>query len=46
MVEGLQCAVTNDLWPNAGTMLTNATFKAEADAEYAANKTGRQFISL
>lgn len=31
---------TNDVWPNPGQINTNATFRAEAIAEYKANNTG------
>ena len=32
---------TKDLYPNPGTLVNNATFAAEALAEYFANKTGK-----
>lgn len=31
---------TNDVWPNPAQLTTNATFRAEAIAEYKANNTG------
>ncbi|KAL1597929.1 hypothetical protein SLS60_008417 [Paraconiothyrium brasiliense] len=36
----LTCNFTNDVWPNPNTLATNATFRAEAQAQYDANKTG------
>jgi hypothetical protein len=38
--------VENDFWPNPSTILTNATFAAEALAEYNANKSGPATLPL
>jgi len=36
----VNCNFTNDLWPNPGTLVSNSTFRAEAQAQYEKNKTG------
>ncbi|KAK7185964.1 GMC oxidoreductase [Paraphaeosphaeria sporulosa] len=36
----LTCNFTTDVWPNPGTLANNATFRAEAQAQYDTNKTG------
>ncbi|KAF1955813.1 alcohol oxidase [Byssothecium circinans] len=42
----LKCNFTHDLWPNLDALASNATLKAEAQAEYDANKTGPYTLNL
>ncbi|KAJ4301688.1 hypothetical protein N0V90_003781 [Kalmusia sp. IMI 367209] len=42
----LVCNFTNDVWPNPGTLANNATFRAEAQAQYDSNKTGPLTLAL
>ncbi|KAF1972084.1 choline dehydrogenase [Bimuria novae-zelandiae CBS 107.79] len=36
----LICNYTTDVWPNPGTLANNATYLAEAQAQYSTNKSG------
>ncbi|KAF2690534.1 GMC oxidoreductase [Lentithecium fluviatile CBS 122367] len=42
----LTCNFTEDVWPNPATLANNETFKAAAQAEYDANKTGPLTLNL